>query len=308
MKNTLVVLGFLVGFVMPTKACDVCGCALGSMSLGVLPESNSHFIGVRYTFASFNARISYNSIYVEDVYSDDAYNRMELFGRYYFTKRFSSTLILPYVVNNMDGNAQDIRVNGVADPTLMASYQLLTAKENKTWKQNLILSAGVTFPFGENEFRDGEELVNRNFQPGKGSFSTLFNFNYLLKKNNIGLNTEMSYMINSRNSDNYLFGDQFNASLNLFYLFKQEKFAVMPMFGVYGEQAQEHLDGKFRVINSGGNAVFGSAGFQLYFNKWIVNGNVLAPAIQNYNTDNLTDIESNWRYTIGLRYNIAKKE
>jgi hypothetical protein len=118
----------------------------------------------------------------------------------------------------------------------------------------------------------------------------------------------MSYMINSRNSDNYLFGDQFNVSLNLFYLFKQEKFAVMPMFGVYGEQAQEHLDGKFRVINSGGNAVFGSAGFQLYFNKWIVNGNVLAPAIQNYNTDNLTDIESNWRYTVGLRYNIAKKE
>ena len=308
MKNIILVLVLFVGSILSTKACDVCGCALGSMSLAVLPESNSHFIGMRYTYASFNAQINYNSMYVEDVYSNDTYNRAELFGRYHFTQRFSATAILPYILNNMAGNTQEVTVNGVGDPTLLASYQVLTAKENILWKQNLILSIGASLPVGENEFRDGEELVNRNFQPGKGTFSTVFNLNYLLKKNKIGVNTEMSYMINSRNKDDYLFGDQFNTSLNFFYLLQKEKYALMPMLGVYAEHAQEHLDGKYRVINSGGNTFFGSVGFQFYLNKFILNGNILIPVKQNYNTDNLTSIESYLRFTLGLRYNIGTKE
>lgn len=306
MRKFLITLSILFSINTLSLACDVCGCALGAMSLDVLPESNTHFVGLRYMHASFNAKITYNSIYVDDVFSNDNYSRMEIFGRYYFTKRFSATAILPYVVNNMNGNTQNVSVNGVGDPTVLTSYMLIKAKEKQRWKQNLILGAGATFPIGENEFRDGEELVNRNFQPGKGSLSAIFNLNYLIRKKNVGLNTEVSYMINSRNQDNYRFGNQFNATTNLFYLLKKAKFAFMPLLGVYVEQAQEHLEGKFRVINSGGNALFSSIGFQLYFNKFILNGNVLAPAIQNYNTDNLTSIESNWRYTVGLRYNFEK--
>jgi hypothetical protein len=36
-----------------SMACDVCGCAASSFSLGLLPSSNHHFIGIRSNIRTF---------------------------------------------------------------------------------------------------------------------------------------------------------------------------------------------------------------------------------------------------------------
>lgn len=314
----IVVLSFILSSFY-SNACDICGCQLSGVSFGLLSGTSSHYMGLRYTKARFGADLRYNSELLQNEYSNDLFTRTELVSRYILSSKFQLQAVIPYIHNEMEGNIQNITFSGIGDPMLLLFYNVLGTKkmnmdevappENiQKVKHTLLIGGGIKAPLGKFDKSDQGETVNRNFQEGTGSFDFLISANYTLTYKRIGINLESSYKINTRNQDEYLFGNQFNASSYLFYSIPFTRASLSPFAGVFYENAAKHKDDIIDQINTGGNATYGSFGIQWNWDRISVNALLQTPIDQNYNTDHLSTIEAENRFTIGLVYHFVRKE
>ena len=212
MKKVLISFLLWMSFVYQTSACDVCGCSLGGYSLGILPQYQTHFIGLKYSYAGFSAAMLHNSEYFDNEFSEDSYQRYELLGRYYLSEKFQVNFSLPYLNNHMDGSHQTVRSSGLGDPSILLYFNPINSGNNltKTWRHSLLIGGGLKLPLGDFQKEDNGTLINRNFQLGTGSLDYLLSGNYTIRYNNLGVNLESAYRINSKNKDEYRFGNQFN--------------------------------------------------------------------------------------------------
>ncbi|MDX2303376.1 MAG: hypothetical protein NW226_11280 [Microscillaceae bacterium] len=310
MKKILVLCFILTFFSQSGQACDICGCRLGGIYFGILPGFNYHFVGLRYSHATFNASLKYNSEYNQDEFSEDTYQRYDLLGRYSIHAKLQISFMVPYLVNQMNGSHQNVRSTGLGDPMLLLYYTPFNTSDQvqKDWKHSLMIGGGLKFPLGEFKKEDQGELINRNFQLGSGSLDYLLSLNYTLRYKNLGLNVESSYKLNSRNNENYLFGNQMNTSGYLIYWFEKPQISFLPYLGAYYERAGMHQDGKIDQVNTGGSALFGSVGLQSFYNNLNINILYQHPIAQNFNVEEIAHIETGARFTVGMLYTFTFKK
>jgi hypothetical protein len=286
-----------------TFACDVCGCSLGGNYFGILPLYSNNFVGLRWSQAKFHSDI-YPTPNIPGQQSNDTYSKVELWGRYYVTKRIQLFAFVPYVYNNMNGTDQVVGAGGLGDINLMANYVLVNNSDEKgDWKHSLITGGGIKLPTGKFSLYDKGKIINRNFQMGTGSVDFNVNAVYTIRYKKTGLNIESGYKINTRNHDDYLFGNQFRLSSQLFFWQKAGVFSFLPHAGVYYENAAMHKDGDIMQINTGGSALLSSGGLDIYVGHFTVGVNVQSPMVQHYNSDDTADITSKARWTTTLVYN-----
>lgn len=293
----------LIGF-YPTHACDVCGCSLGGNYYGILPQFNKNFIGLRWSQAKFYAYMNHNSPNLSPEYSYDTYTKAELWGRFYVNKRFQVFAFVPYAYNDMNGSEQKISNRGLSDVTVMGNYILVNTGDNETsrWKHTLMIGGGVKLPTGKNNLKDNGLLVNPNFQLGTGSLDFLANAVYTIRYQKLGFNTEAGYKMNTRNRDDYLFGNQFHASGQFFFWQNVGSFSFLPNAGVYAEQSTQHKDGNAIQTNTGGYAVLATAGLETYFKRLTAGINYKHPVKQKFNSDEIAEITSKDRWMVSLTY------
>ena len=301
--NTIKVVVLLVLSTFSSLACDVCGCAVGGMSMGLGLDAHSNFIGLRYSHVTFNASIDYNSQYLEDVYSNDVYNRYELVSKYHFTPRVYTTAILPYVQNSMVGNTESVQLNSLGDIGVNAFYRLIQASMDTTARFNHLLDfgMGVSLPTGKYDLAHEGDLVNRNFQAGTGAVNYRLSLNYILTYNNWRVGLENNYQLNTKNKHAYKFGNQYNSVLYLGKLFRFKDITVFPTVGLYYERGKQHLNDDKLVFNTGGEALLADLGVQFKWKRYMVWGKYLPVLYQNYTTDHLSDISGGNRLNVGMR-------
>lgn len=284
-------------------ACDVCGCSLGGNYFGILPLYNKNFLGFRWSQARFHSYIA-ASQYLDAQESDDTYSKMELWGRYYLTKRIQLFAFIPYIYNDMNGTDQVVAASGLGDINILTNYVLLNNGESKSdFKHTLIAGGGVKLPTGKFNQEDKGKIINRNFQMGTGSLDFNLNAVYTVRYKKAGVNLEIGYKINTRNRDDYLFGNQYRASAQLFFWEKIGSFALLPHAGVNYEQAAMHRDGDIIQVNTGGTAWLASGGIDIYVKQVTVGLNYQNPVSQSYNSDTSTVITSRARLTASLTFN-----
>ncbi|UII20930.1 transporter [Fulvivirga ligni] len=306
MKKYIIIICLLIGLALTSaKACDVCGCSLGGNYFGILPQYNKNFIGLRWSQAKFYAHMNHNSEYLNEEYSHDTYSKVELWGRFYVGKKLQVMAFVPYGYNNMDGTEQKVSNSGLGDVTLLANYMILNTGDDdqKMLKHTWMVGGGVKLPTGENDFQDNGVLVNRNFQLGTGSTDFLLSSVYTVRYNKIGFNAETGYKINTRNSDDYLFGNQFHASGQFFYWQNVKSVALLPNAGLYYESAERHQDGEVLQANTGGSAMLLTAGLETYVKRISVGVNYKYPLSQKFNSDDVASIESKQRWMLSVTYN-----
>ncbi|MEO5979819.1 MAG: hypothetical protein ABIS36_08905 [Chryseolinea sp.] len=293
----------LVVCVARAEACDVCGCSLGGNYFGILPLYNKNFIGVRWSQAKFHSYIAPTQ-YLAAQQSNDTYSKAELWGRFYLTKRLQLFAFIPYMYNDMNGTDQMVSAHGLGDVTIMTNYVILnTGEHTSDFRHTFIAGGGIKLPTGKFSLEDKGKIINRNFQMGTGSLDFNINAVYTLRYKKSGINLETGYKINTRNSHDYLFGNQYRASAQLFYWQKAGIFSLLPHVGVNFEQAARHRDGNIIQTNTGGSAILGSAGLDIYISKFTVGVNAQKPVVQHYNSDTTADIISKNRLTVSLTYN-----
>lgn len=308
-KKTYLVAFFAVLLMGRAMACDVCGGNLGGIYYGILPQYGNSFIGVRYSMAHYNATMKYNSVFFEDERSNDSYHRTDILGRYAFNKKLNLNLILPYMVNIMDGTQQSLKSRGIGDPTLLVNYTMFNTGDDTMvkWKQSLQIGGGIKLPLGDFDRKHEGDIINRNFQMGTGSLDFLISGNYTIRYGSFGLSSENTYKYNTANRDDYHFGNQFTSSSNLFYWKETPLMAFLPFAGILYEQAGMHQLGKIDQLNTGGKSVLASFGAQIYHKSLSMTCQFLTPIIQKYNTDNIASINAGNRWSVGLIYSFKKK-
>jgi hypothetical protein len=285
------------------NACDVCGCSLGGNYFGILPLYNKNFVGLRWSQARFHSHI-YPTANIPAQQSDDTYSKVELWGRYYVTRRLQLFAFVPYVYNSMNGTDQVVYAQGLGDVNLMANYVLINnSEETANLKHTLIAGGGIKLPTGKFSMMDQGKIINRNFQMGTGSVDFNLNAVYTLRYKKAGVNFESGYKINTRNSQHYLFGNQFRFSSQLFYWQQFGVVSLLPHAGAYYENAAMHRDGDILQVNTGGSAILASAGLDIYISAFTLGVNYQKPMRQHYNSDNTADITSRARWTTTLVYN-----
>lgn len=309
MQRLLFILVFVCTLTLNTSACDICGCKLGGLSYGIMPQYDSHYIGLRYSYAGFNARIEYDNQYDEDTYSNDAYHRVDLMARYVVLPRLHVNVIVPYSYNVMRGNTQNLDVSGMADPMLLTYYNILSkgAEMSSRWKHSVLVGGGIKLPLGDYQQLDGEHIINRNFQLGSGSLDYLFTAAYTLRFKAWGLNNEGSYKMNTENDEGYLFGDQFNMSSYVFYQQETAMATVMPYAGAYYEWSDMHRDNDIFQTSTGGDAWFITLGVQVLRGNWSTNIQYQLPLVQSYNVETSYEINAEQRVSVGLFFNMPAK-
>ena len=316
-KNIIIIVLLNILAVNQIKACDICGCQLGGLSFGLLAGTKSHYLGLRYTRSSFDALIQYDSDLLEDTYSNDVFTRTELLGRYILSDKIQLHAIVPYIYNEMEGNTENLTYQGIGDPLVLVFYNVLDKTKEADMEveaptskvsHTLFLGAGVKAPLGEfDRFEEGE-VVNRNFQIGTGSIDFLLSANYTMAIKRWGLNTEVSYKINTRNPDEYRFGNQFNTSAYLFYSIPFTDGVISPFGGMYFETSEEHDDDGIRQFNTGGNATLATFGAQLNYKRFSFNVLYQNPIDQNYNSDSISQINAGDRISVGFLYHFKRKQ
>ena len=280
-KNILLVL--LISTIK-SYGCDLCGCGNGSSFFGIMPQSHRSFVGVRYGIKSFDTHLD-----IPSQSSHELFRKTELWGRFYPAKKLQILAFLPFNNNEQKLVAlqKTLKLNGLGDASILANYSivntLMTDSLPRKFDHNLTFGLGTKLPTGRYKYNlyNDQEVGNPNFQLGTGSVDFMINSIYTITHKNWGLNTDITYKINTKNSNQYHFGNKFTGNLLLFYSKKSDKSTLMPNVGLSFENAMEDSKNGDLVKLSGGNVLLGNIGLETYIKKLMFGVNYQAVIKQN---------------------------
>jgi len=296
-KSLLIAICIVISIGQQSYACDACACSFGGNYVGVLPQFSRNFVGVRQYYRSFNTTGMDNG---KTVSANDIFNRTELWGRYVPHKRIQLFGFLPWVNNSQTviGNPHKMHVSGLGDAVLNANYTFVnTGDSSNMLKQLLLVGLGVKLPTGKFNSKHNDILLHPNLQAGSGSVDYQASLIYVLRYNSFGISTDVTYRLNGENSNNYRFGERFSANANAFYRYRTGSTVLMPLLGYTYEFAYADLQNNFIDTNTGGLTTLANIGFDVYFDKFIINTLVQLP-VSNTNTSS----KPNPRLMTGVSY------
>lgn len=262
-----------------TYACDICGCGVGSYYIGILPEYNKRFIGLRYQHKTLQTHLGPQG-QVTPLTTDETYQTAELWGGWNFGKRFRALAFVPYNFNQRSSQAESGAKNGLGDIAVMAYYNLFTNSSSLSSKllvHSLWLGAGIKLPTGT--YEPSEKLAVQespnNFQLGTASTDFTLNAAYDVRLNDLGINLNVNYKMNTENKYQYRYGNKLTTNALLYYKFRLfHKFTIAPNAGVLYETATKDVENnKYNVDVSGGYSTSLVTGFEFATNKFSFGAN-----------------------------------
>ncbi|HET6540184.1 MAG TPA: hypothetical protein VFG46_06850 [Chryseolinea sp.] len=262
----LIPLTFILLILLPSvsQACSVCGCGVGSYHYGILPQFRKNFVGIRYRHSSYVSTLDDSHA---EAFSYETFQTAELWGRFYPAKKIQAFIFVPFNFNERIEGLGTTTLKGLGDIVVSANYNLINTYDSLdiSWKQNLLVGGGLKLPTGEFQALENGLTVNQNFQLGTGSLDFLFNLIYTIRHKNLGLNTELSYSLNTTNKDEYKFGDALRTSLSAFYIFQVNAITLMPNIGISGEFFKDNKQFGEPFPDTGGWASLYNAGAEIYY-------------------------------------------
>lgn len=289
------------------QACDK-GCTMGGSYIGILPQFNQHFVGMRYTNRSYTQSATHThevngQPFTHTDITNEHYNTLEAWARFYPTRRIQVLAFVPYVMNSQEKAGHIDRQHGLGDISLLANYSLINTGDSAshTIKHTLLLGGGVKLPTGEYKAQHGGEVLPANLQAGTGSVDYLFSAMYTIRYKQTGLSTDFTYRINGQGENDYRFGNRYNGAANIFYWHKVGKISLLPSAGIYYEKAQADSYHDHHKTQGGNGALFGNLGMSFYYNSLALNANYQVPLAQE-ELNHITDANSRCQLSVSWMF------
>lgn len=271
-------------------ACDICGCGVGSYYIGILPEYNKRFIGLRYQHKNLQTHLGPQG-QTTPLSTDETYQTAELWGGWNISTKFRVLAFVPYNFNKRSSQASAGAKDGLGDIALMGYYNLFT--QNTTVKSKLLvhslwLGVGIKAPTGKyeaNERLNVQETPN-NFQLGTASTDFTINAAYDVRLNDLGFNFNANYKMNTENKYEYRYGNKFTTNALLYYKFRLfHQLTIAPNAGILYETAAKDVENnKYEMDVSGGYSTSVITGLELAMSKFSLGANyqnVIAQELAN---------------------------
>lgn len=296
-RITLILLITMTG--LSAGACDICGCGVGSYYIGILPDFQKRFLGLRYQNKLITSHLAPGGgrSYLT---TDERYHSVELWGAVNIGERFRVIGFVPlnHIVKQSSSHKQS--KTGLGDIAAIGYYNIMksetTTNNFKRLVHSLWLGGGIKLPTGKYQSADANENQNLNtFQLGSGSVDFSVNAMYDLRLHDAGLNTNMSYKMNTANNSAYQYGNKFTANMLLYYKFKLgEMMSVAPNTGIlYETSAKDVYRSNVKVDLSGGYSTLYSIGTELRIGRTNIGGNYQIPISQSLGAG-VVEARSRW--------------
>lgn len=277
MKNIIFVLLLCVA-TLSAHACEVCGCSSGPNTIGLLPGNGYHFIGFR---SQFRNTLSQHP----DVFGIPGKKSMELFitnmliGRYQLNKRIQILGFIPFSNNSQIIETTTTRSNGLGDVSVIGNY-LLINKIDSVKSLYLFVSTGIKTPTGK--YNRNLKQIN-TLSNGSGSWDIPFGLNLNLKKRKWSFVFENNFVLKSRNSSGYKFGNALINNFSTVYKVGYSKVEFLPMLGASFQSffKDSRLGVSDIVSLNHGNLLSASFGCGFLFQKWLIQLQGGVPIYQN---------------------------
>ncbi|WP_299318016.1 transporter [uncultured Maribacter sp.] len=284
--------------------CDTCGCGGNGGSMGFGTGLNNNFVGLRYIGQKYRSR---DGIFDNSPWINENFNTVQAWGKFPIGDLFLVNAILPYHSHNRtfaDNTEQTI--NGIGDATVLAYYNVLkqTADSIISIKPEhaLQIGGGIKLPTGTFNAANNEGSVNPGFQLGTGSWDYILAANYGITHRNWGFAALLNYTIKTENSKNYLFGNQWNATLNTYKTYYlSPSVSLTPQAGLGAEFFSENKEFDFVVPDTGGDVYFARFGLEANYNRYALGISSMLPISQNLNEGK---VEVKNRVSLYLNINI----
>jgi hypothetical protein len=303
MKNLLIIVLSLSSSTF-SFGCEICGCGNSTFQIGILPNFQKGFLGLRYSSATFNSTMRSDA----SQYSKDYIHSLELWGGYNF-KKWQVLAFIPYLSTTKESDDGTITTKGLGDAMALVNYKFintthLSKNEKVTIHHELLIGGGIKLPTGINQVDTTAATFNIgdfNSQAGTGSVDYLLNATYNFSWNKSGIVTNVAYRINTANKQDYRFGNRTYLNVSYYYTFAAASLKIMPNIGLnYQSNAINSYAGT-EVANSQGYVLNSTMGVNLILKK--IGFNVLGfiPTSQNM-YDGQT--KSQGKILVGITYSL----
>jgi hypothetical protein len=283
-KGFIVVLIILFTAFERSSACEICGCGVGNIYIGIMPQFNKRFVGLRYHFNKFNTRLTDDPTQ----YSNDFYQTLELWSGWNIGKRFQLLTLVPVNFNHQVSDEGISNLKGLGDIVLLMNYKLIDINSKtgngKNVVQQLWIGGGLKLPTGKFEIEDNNPDIASmaNTQLGSGSTDVLLNAMYNIKIGKLGITTQANYKINTANKEDFQFGNKFAASSFVSYGLYAGNTVISPNLGVLYEKTAASKLQSGKVDLTGGSLLQAAPGIEFGFNKISFGLNAQLPLAQNF--------------------------
>lgn len=274
-----------MSLVSGAQACDICGGATNSLTVGMLANSKQHFISLRSSARWFKSYPSPDG----DGFRDISYQRFitnELIGRWRLNPRIQLMGFVPVVMNTMQDSVRR-NFSGLGDISILTNLVLFDSSDSLKAKSKQIgsIGLGLKTPTGKYFELGLDEL---NMLPGSGSWDFIANLNYSLQGKRYGLQLESSYTIRTENKFDYRFGNALSSSLLAFRKFSLKRnSAFIPQLGLsYFHNDQDRKGGSISEDTyNGGDQLNAQINLNFIIQKVGVFCQASVPVYQKLNRD-----------------------
>lgn len=310
MKKKYPLLVGIILFLNHSWACDLC-----SMYINLEPNDLRNSMGLNYRYRLFEAqRTQFSAVNsnekhgVEEIVASplsriqEQYNSYDLWINHFIGSKWQVNANMTFVDNYfVEEDSVHFNIAGPGDLSLVVKHLLYNTKadDSNTVAVRWLVGGGVKLPTGKfnqtytvvptsavkNNVVYGTpyEDLDPHMQAGTGSLDFLLVTEFLIRYQGIGLSSNVSYRINTKNSNGFRFANRLNTNLNAFYLFQKGKKAIAPNIGLsYEYSLRDRLNGD-KYLNSGGLSLFTTYGTKLYLNDFALGFTYFNPITQNLN-------------------------
>jgi hypothetical protein len=252
----------LVALNIKLLACSGC-----NVSTGLVNSDPVNYLSLKYRNTLFNGIESsfFRHTGHGGVFSESYFN-YDFSAKYFFYKKWYAQGMFSYQQVKLVSDSSTNYVNGVTDPFLFLGYNDFEIFKN--WQLNYNVFGGLDFGIGSYKVAQGSE-----YSAGSKSYDRLLGFELLAKLKKVGFSSKGNIKFNSKNKENYLFGNVVNNSFVFLYYVEKENLMCIPFLGVTHEwNLKDKLDDDL-MLNTSSEVLFIDLGINFLFkNKFLIGG------------------------------------